>query len=113
MGGARNDHGRIIPAEEAVSKFMDDARARELTDASLAKLSVVLEKQLVPWCEAGTIKYLSQLDVQAVAEFRACWKDGAIAATKKLERLRTFFRFAKKRDWTSDNSRGGTPSART
>jgi integrase/recombinase XerD len=95
--------GRVIPVVEAVSKFMNDARARKLTDASLSKLSVVLEKQLVPWCEPRGIKYLSQLEVQALADFRASWKDGAIAATKKLERLRTFFRFAKDRDWMDDN----------
>ena len=95
--------GRIVAVTEAVSKFMDDARARHLTSGSLAKLSVVLEKQLIPWCEQKGIRLLSQLDVQTVSEFRASWKDGAIAATKKLERLRTFFRFATDRQWVDDN----------
>jgi site-specific recombinase XerD len=95
--------GHVVTVADAVSKFMDDARARHLTDASLAKYSVVLEKQLVPWCENRGLRYLSHLDVQNVAEFRASWKDGAVAAAKKLERLRTFFRFAEDRQWMESN----------
>lgn len=96
--------GHLVTIAEAVSKFMDDARARHLTIASLAKSSVVLEKQLVPWCESRGLKYVSHLDVQTMAEFRASWSDGAVAATKKLERLRTFFRFAEDRHWVQSNA---------
>jgi len=38
---------RIMSVVDAVGRFMDDARARKLTPASLAKISFVLEKQLV------------------------------------------------------------------
>ena len=36
-------------------------------------------------------------------KFRATWKDGNLAALKKLERLRTFFRFAKGSKWVTEN----------
>jgi integrase/recombinase XerD len=32
-------------------------------------------------------------------QFRATWADGALSSSKKLERLRAFFRFAQKREW--------------
>ena len=39
-----------IPVKDAVQKFLDDAEARHLSEASIGKLKVVLEKQLVPFC---------------------------------------------------------------
>jgi integrase len=39
------------------------------------------------------IDFLSQLDIDSMGEFRNGWKDGALSASKKLERLKAFFRF--------------------
>src|SRR5687768_1689076 len=39
----------LIP--EAVTRFLSDAEARHLTEATIKKLRAVLERQLVPWCE--------------------------------------------------------------
>jgi hypothetical protein len=76
--------GRIMPVPDAVTRFMDDVWARRLTPASLAKIFVVLEKQLVPWAEGQQIRYVSQLDVERLRQFRETWADGAVSAVKKL-----------------------------
>jgi len=36
-------------------------------------------------------------------DFRAGWRDGPLSSTKKLERLRTFFRFAQENKWVKEN----------
>lgn len=95
--------GKVIPVPEAVQKFLEDARVRHLTDATLAKMTVVLKKQLVPWSESRGITYVSQLDVEALRDFRATWADGAVSAIKKLERLRSFFRFCQDSGWVEKN----------
>jgi integrase/recombinase XerD len=95
--------GRIMSVLDAVARFMDDARARKLAPASLAKSAVLLERQLVPWAEAQQIRYVSQLDVERLRQFRETWADGAVSASKKLERLRTFFRFANESGWIDRN----------
>jgi integrase/recombinase XerD len=95
--------GKIVPVVEAVADFMRDAKARHLTAASLAKMGLLFERQLVFWAEQNGIKYVSQLDVATLREFRGSWADGAISATKKLERLRSFFRFAKDSGWIDEN----------
>ena len=38
-----------------------------------------------------------QTDTELMDDFRISWKDGALSSSKKLERLRAFFRFAQKR----------------
>jgi site-specific recombinase XerD len=48
-------------------------------------------------------RFLIELDLPAVSQFRAGWKDGPRSSAKKLERLRAFFRFAQKRKWIPDN----------
>jgi integrase len=48
-------------------------------------------------------RFLIELDLPAVSQFRAGWKDGPRSSAKKLERLRAFLRFAMKRKWVPDN----------
>jgi integrase/recombinase XerD len=102
---ARGELGSIeIPSiAEAVSKYMDDARARHLRPATLAKLRRIFEKDLLGFAKDKGYKTLRQLDSAAVAEFRARWKDGPLAATKKFERVIGFFYFCVRNDWLSKN----------
>ena len=94
---------RVILIEDAVRRFLDDARARHLTEATLAKLRLLLQKQLIPWSQARNLRLLSQLDVEALRDFRGAWADGPVSATKKLERLRSFFRFAQDSGWVEED----------
>jgi hypothetical protein len=41
----------------------------------------------VPWCETKGFRYLKQLRVEQMRQFRATWADSANYATKNLERL--------------------------
>lgn len=88
---------------ETIRRFLSDAEARHLADSTIQKLRVVLEKQLLPWCRSQGLSQLRQLDVESVRSFRASWKDGAISSKKKLERLRSFFRFCVDSGWLKVN----------
>lgn len=46
---------------------------------------------------------LAQFDLDTLSKFRATWKDGPRTASKKVERLRAFFRFAHDRQWIESN----------
>jgi integrase len=89
--------------KEAVTKFLDDARARHLGWESMRKYENLLERRCLPWCEANGYGKLKQLDVDALRRFRATWEDGASYATKNLERLRAFFRFCHQAGWIKTN----------
>jgi integrase/recombinase XerD len=92
-----------VTINDAVRKFLEDAKARRLSEATLQKYIVVLEKQLVPFCRKKGLRYPGELSLQEVREFRQTWKDGAISGLKKLERLRAFFGFCKQSDWMKNN----------
>jgi integrase/recombinase XerD len=62
-----------------------------------------LFKQIGEFAQRRGLRYLKELDISMLDEFRAGWKDGARSSAKKLERLRAFFRFAQEREWITKN----------
>ncbi|HKE08813.1 MAG TPA: hypothetical protein VKB48_13345, partial [Candidatus Acidoferrum sp.] len=49
------------------------------------------------------IRFVKEFDPATLRRFRASWKDQNLAAQKKLERLRSFFRFAMQNGWIQAN----------
>jgi site-specific recombinase XerD len=88
---------------DAVDKFFEDAKARQLQPATIGKQSNLLKNRLLPWCAAKGFRLLKQLDVNALREFRATWEDGPLSAYKNLERLRSFFAFCQQAGWIPQN----------
>ncbi len=88
------NRGSGIPSiAEAVARFFEDATDRNLSPATISKYDVLLKKQLLPFCDSRGFTKLKQLGIQETRDFRGSWADAALAASKKLERLRCFFRF--------------------
>ncbi len=87
----------------AVTRFLADARARKLSEETVRKYENLLSKRFLPWCEHEGIRRPTRVDVDAVRMFRATWDDGALYATKNLERLRAFFRFCEQSGWVKEN----------
>jgi integrase len=93
-----------IPSiEEAVQKYFDDCKARQLQPSTLAKNVNLLNNRLLPWCRRKGFGLLKQLTVDALREYRATWPDGPVSAYKNLERLRCFFAFCHQAGWISQN----------
>jgi integrase/recombinase XerD len=88
--------------EQAWLRFMADLDARKLHPATIRKYRL-LQKQMKEFAARKGTGFLSQLDIDTMGEFRSEWKDAALSASKKLERLRAFFRFAVKRKWITES----------
>ena len=97
------DPRQRIATKDAVAKYLADAQARGLKDASLTKFREVLERRLLEFAEGRGYRTLKQLDVEALREFRATWSYAPITAQKRLEHLRAFFRFCVDSDWLEKN----------
>jgi integrase/recombinase XerD len=63
----------------------------------------LLFRHLDTFAEAYQFEFLDQLDLDTLATFRAAWTEGPMTSLKKLERLRSFLRFAEKRKWIESN----------
>ncbi|HEV8661323.1 MAG TPA: tyrosine-type recombinase/integrase [Thermoanaerobaculia bacterium] len=95
-------HEAAMSIADATARFLEDAAARKLSRESLKKYRGLLT-QLEAFAAKRGVRYVRQLDLPALREFRAGWADGAIAGKKKLERLRSFFRFAMQSNWVKQN----------
>jgi integrase/recombinase XerD len=95
----------LITVADAVSRFLEDAAARHLADATVAKQKILLSR-LTAFAEEIGVKYISQLTGESMVKFRASWTDSPISALKKLERLRSFFRFCVGMKWVEENPVG-------
>jgi integrase/recombinase XerD len=92
----------LMTIQVAGEKFIADAEAQKLREATVYKYRLLF-KQMAAFSVERGLRYLTELDLQMLGEFRAGWKDGPRSSAKKLERLRAFFRFAQKRDWVTKN----------
>ena len=93
----------VPTVSEAVTKFLADASARQLSKSTISKQKNVLEKRLLPWAQGNGLRLLKQLDVDSLRRFRATWPDSAITASRNLERLRNFFGFCLDAGWIVKN----------
>jgi hypothetical protein len=88
---------------EAKQQFLRDAEAgRRLSESTLGKYKLML-RELEDFASKKGFRYLKQLDVEFLRQFRDSWKIGARTAVKKIERVRAFFRFAVESGWIEKN----------
>jgi integrase/recombinase XerD len=92
-----------ITIKLAVEEYLADARARELSEATLYKLDIIFRKQFLGWTKSEGYALLRELDLRAVQVFRASWQDGGLAKKKKQERLTGFFWFCIRTGWITQN----------
>ena len=103
-GAQGSDDGKeqAPSVEEACADFLADAGARNLQEATLYKYRLLF-KHLQAFAAQRGLRNLHEFDVPALRKFRTGWKDSPIAAVKKLERLRAFFRYCQQAGWIADN----------
>lgn len=88
--------------EATCTALLADLEARELSDATRYKFSLLLRRLLV-FAEKRGFRYITELTVEPLREFRATWPHHGTAARKRLEELRGFFRFCKDSGWIAEN----------
>ncbi len=91
-----------ISVDDATKAFLLKCESRRIADPTLRKYKTLV-KQLLIFCETRGKLRLTQLNVDDMDEFYACWKDQPRARGRKLERLRAFVKFCLKRKWLTED----------
>ena len=100
--GRREEKTKPITVKDACDKFISDAEARGLREPTLYKYRLLF-RQLQGFASAHGLFVMVEFDVDWVRRFRASWPNKNIAARKKLEALRAFFRFVHESGWIPTN----------
>lgn len=92
---------------QAVQAYLDDKRSQQLEDSTISKLETIFQKQLLTWCTDNAVYFLADLDLTQLRKWRSSWADGAMAASKRQERVRGFFYFCQSSGWIQSNPAKG------
>src|SRR5215212_2614295 len=95
----------------AVMRYLDDAGACHLANATLARLTTIFERQFLAWTTDKGLRYLKELTPERLAAWRSAWKDDALAASKKYQRAVGFFYFCTRTKWLSEKPNEVAPPA--
>jgi len=60
-------------------------------------------KQLIQFVEDKGYKYVGDIDLDALTAFRVSWKTNPLSSQKKLERLKSIYKFAVPRKIAKEN----------
>ncbi len=90
---------RSVPVREACARFYADCEARKLGTAQLGKYKLLTEELKKAFGEQN----VASLSVDDLRSYREGWTVASVTAGKKLERLRTFFKFCQESGWSSTN----------
>ena len=100
--GQQIEKPKPLTVKEACDKFLVDAGARNLREPTLYKYRLLF-RQFQEFSELHGHSYITDFDVDSVRQFRASWSNKNIAARKKLEAFRAFFRFVHESGWIPTN----------
>ena len=110
-----------ITVERAVAAFMADSRDRGNSAATLQKKATIFERRtardpknpegLIPsqamsllrFCDQKGIRFLEELDLNTVRDWRATWKVNTLVRQKRQGQVIGFFWFCERAGWLSRN----------
>ena len=101
-GRPQNQPEAPVSIAQACKEFLRDAEARNLREKTIYKYRLLF-RHLEGFAQTSGLRFLKELDTPKLRNFRATWNDGNLAALKKLERLRSFLRFAQGSKWIAEN----------
>jgi len=100
--GSRPTRVERVTIDDWQKRFIQEAEAANLSDETLRKYRHLF-RQIQDFARDKGIRNVASLDLTTLDDFRATWTDGPLSSSKKLERLRSIFKFALVRKWISEN----------
>ena len=88
--------------QKAWDQFLGDCEVRNLREPTLRKYRH-LKRKMEEFGQQHGLRFISEFDLEMVRNFRGSWTNKNQSALKKLELLRTFYRFALESGWVTEN----------
>ena len=89
--------------EMAVSAFVADAKDRGNSEATLYKKGILFERLLPKFCALKGIRFVSELDLGTLREWRAKWNVNSLVRAKRQGQVLGFLWFCERAGWLPRN----------
>ncbi|MFL6437446.1 MAG: hypothetical protein ACJ71Q_07700 [Terriglobales bacterium] len=103
----QTDAFEISSVEQAIKLYVADQEARRLSKSSLRQSRGFLERQFLPWLKNRGLMRLDEIRTWRLMELQHTLNLRAVTATRRHERLRSFFRFCVINGWLRTNPMDG------
>jgi integrase/recombinase XerD len=100
---ARNGTVERPTVETAISAYLKAAKDRGITDATYSKKHLVFGKRLPAFCAEKGIRFLSELDLATLQEWRGTWNVEALTRDKRQREVIGFIWFCERAGWFPRN----------
>jgi integrase len=87
----------------AIAAFMQHQRDKGISEATLYKKQLVFEKLLPGFCAEKGIRFLEELDLNALRDWRGTWKVEALSRAKRQGEVIGFIWFCERSGWYERN----------
>jgi integrase/recombinase XerD len=88
-----------VSVSEAFNRFMADCAARSLGVETMKKYLLLRREMTTRFGHQP----MNSVTVGELSQYREAWKLSPVSAGKKIERMRSFFKFGVDRKWTDEN----------
>jgi len=88
--------------EDGLAKWVKDAKARNLHSETVRKYKL-LERMMMRFARKKGLRFLTEFDLDTVRAFRESWPLRNSAAGRQVDRIRSFFDFARASRWIAEN----------
>jgi integrase/recombinase XerD len=91
-----------MTVNQACENFLADVKSRGLSASTIYKYELLFVR-IKDFIARKGFRYLTELDLPALDQFRSEWKKSPLSSLKKLERLKAFLSFCERRRWINTN----------
>ena len=89
--------------EIAIAAYIQAAKDRGISEATMYKKRLVFEKLLPAYCATKGIRFLSELDLNALLEWRGTWNVEPLSRSKRQREVIGFVWFCERAGWFPRN----------
>jgi len=92
-----------VTMDFALNAVLSEAVARKRCEGTMRKIRPLIAS-LRAYSTSHNLVYLPEFDLNHLRAFRASWKDNALSASKKLERVKSIWKFFVESGWLEKNT---------
>lgn len=88
---------------EAIKQYVRDKQSQNVTDGYVSHVERLLERNLLPWCQAEGVVHLDELTLARLESYRQTWESVNYGRQWRQGKIKEFLAYCVRHKWIPDN----------